>query len=264
MLPWSAQFGGRIEEHAIESYYLRDNPLGDHHERPLWVYVPPGYDDEPDRHYPSVYVIQGYTGTISMWRNRAPFRQTFPELADAVFVRHEAPPAIVVYVDTHSRSPGCASACRRRGFLLRSAAGSSTPAGPYRSTGPARPHPQPDEGADHERRDGRSAVTDHERDDQPDGRAHQQWGEQRRSTYREAVARLAHTLGGVGAARSLPFAGEADVHREVAGQRQEVVPGLRGVGRAHPLLELIRREPSVRRLFAQNADDAFPVVVGDS
>ena len=46
---------------VIDSELLRDNPLGDPHERPLWVYVPPGYDDT-DRRYPSVYVLQGYTG----------------------------------------------------------------------------------------------------------------------------------------------------------------------------------------------------------
>jgi hypothetical protein len=78
---------------------LRDNPLGDPFERPLWVYLPPGYDDEPGRRYPSVYVIQGYTGHLVMWRNRTPFRQPFPETADAVFAGGVAPPAIVVYVD---------------------------------------------------------------------------------------------------------------------------------------------------------------------
>src|SRR5260221_5496199 len=34
-----------------------------------------------------------------MWRNRAPYRQPFTELADAVFARGEAPPSLVVYVD---------------------------------------------------------------------------------------------------------------------------------------------------------------------
>jgi hypothetical protein len=63
------------------------------------VYVPPGYDDDPGRRFPSIYVIQGYTGHIAMWRNRSPYRQPFPETADQVFARLQAPPAIVVYVD---------------------------------------------------------------------------------------------------------------------------------------------------------------------
>ena len=36
---------GRLNEHVIVSDLLRGNPLGDPHERPLWVYTPPGYDD---------------------------------------------------------------------------------------------------------------------------------------------------------------------------------------------------------------------------
>ena len=99
MLPWSAELSGRIDEHVIDSALLRRNPLGDPHERPLWVYVPPGYDDEPDRRYATVYVIQGYTGQLAMWRNRTPFRQPFLETADAVFAGSAAPPTIVVYVD---------------------------------------------------------------------------------------------------------------------------------------------------------------------
>ncbi|HEX4060757.1 MAG TPA: alpha/beta hydrolase-fold protein [Streptosporangiaceae bacterium] len=99
MLPWSTELAGRMDEHVITSELLRANPLGDPNQRPLWVYVPPGYDDEPDRRYPSVYVIQGYTGHIAMWANRGAYRQPFPETADAVFARGEAPPAIVVYVD---------------------------------------------------------------------------------------------------------------------------------------------------------------------
>src|SRR5579863_5158710 len=79
MLPWSAELAGRLHEHVISSELLRGNPLGDPPERPLLVYTPPGYDDEPDRAYPVVYVIQGYTGHVAMWRNRAAFRQPFPE-----------------------------------------------------------------------------------------------------------------------------------------------------------------------------------------
>ena len=99
MMPWSADLAGRIDEHEFDSPLLRGNPLGDPHVRPLWVYVPPGYDDEPERRYATVYVIQGYTGHIGMWRNRTAYRQPFVETADQVFARGEAPPTIIVYVD---------------------------------------------------------------------------------------------------------------------------------------------------------------------
>jgi S-formylglutathione hydrolase FrmB len=97
--PWEIEPAGRFEELAFESEVLRDNPLGDPYQRPLWVYLPPGYDDEADRRYPSVYVIQGLTGQLDMWRNRSAFRLNFPELADQLFASGEAPPCVVVWVD---------------------------------------------------------------------------------------------------------------------------------------------------------------------
>ena len=99
MEPWGRKLLGRIDEHEFDSETLRGNPLGDPASRPLWVYVPPGYDEETDRRYPSIYVIQGLTGQIDMWRNRMPFRRNFPELADELFASGDAPPAVLVYVD---------------------------------------------------------------------------------------------------------------------------------------------------------------------
>jgi S-formylglutathione hydrolase FrmB len=99
MEPWSFEAKGRTDEHVVDSRALRGNALGDPHERPVWVSTPPNYDDDADRRYPSVYVIQGLTGQLDAWRNRSPFRRNFPELADDLFARGEAPPVIVVWVD---------------------------------------------------------------------------------------------------------------------------------------------------------------------
>src|SRR5919201_2994015 len=99
MQPWSFEPRGRFDEAEFDSTVLRGNPLGDPHRRPVWVYVPPGYDDEAERRYPSIYVIQGLTGQLDMWRNRAAFRRNFPELADELLASGAAPPAILVYVD---------------------------------------------------------------------------------------------------------------------------------------------------------------------
>jgi hypothetical protein len=97
--PWSFEPVGRFEETTFESDALRENPLGDPHVRPLWIYLPPGYDDEPDRRYASIYMIQGLTGQLDMWRNRTAFRRNFPELADDLFAAGDAPPCILVWVD---------------------------------------------------------------------------------------------------------------------------------------------------------------------
>src|SRR5258708_8568795 len=97
--PWPGEIRGHYEELLFERMVLKDNPLGDPYQRPLWIYLPPGYDEEPNRRYPAIYQIQGLTGQLDMWRNRAPFRKTFPELADELFARGEAPPCIIVWVD---------------------------------------------------------------------------------------------------------------------------------------------------------------------
>ena len=64
MLPWSADLAGRLEQKTYESELLRGNPLGDPHERPVLVYLPPGYD-ESDQRYPTIYVTMGYT--VDSW-----------------------------------------------------------------------------------------------------------------------------------------------------------------------------------------------------
>lgn len=97
---------GRIEEIEFSSEVLRGNPLGDPSERSLLVYLPPGYDDAPDRRYASVYVIQGYTGQPAMWHNRRAWRPTFPEAADRLFAAGDAPPTILVFPDAWTRYGG--------------------------------------------------------------------------------------------------------------------------------------------------------------
>jgi hypothetical protein len=97
--PWGQPLAGRVDELWIDSRALEGNVLGDPARRPLWVYVPPGYDREPGRRFPSVYWVQGLTGQVDMWRNRAAMRPTFLESVDALFARGEAPPCVVAMPD---------------------------------------------------------------------------------------------------------------------------------------------------------------------
>ena len=97
--PWGHAWAGRLDEHVIDSQTLTGNPLRDPHRRPLYVYVPPGYEDDPERRYPSVYLIQGMTGQLDMWRNRKAFAPTVLESVDAWFADPDSTPAVVVFVD---------------------------------------------------------------------------------------------------------------------------------------------------------------------
>jgi len=97
MEPWSRDLAGTLDELELESEALRGNRLGDPHVRPLWVYIPPGGGKTP---LPSIYLIQGLTGQVDMWRNRSAFRPTVLELVDRLFEEEGCPPALVVLVDT--------------------------------------------------------------------------------------------------------------------------------------------------------------------
>jgi hypothetical protein len=97
MEPWGRELRGRLDEHVVESDALRGNPLGDPHLRPLWVYAPPATADGAE--LPALYLIQGMTGQIDMWRNRSAFRPNVVELVDRLFADEDCPPARVVFVD---------------------------------------------------------------------------------------------------------------------------------------------------------------------
>lgn len=99
MRPWGVEWAGRLEESWIDSVCLRGNALHDPVRRPVWTYLPPTYDDRAEWRYPTIYVLQGYTGQLDMWRNRSPFRSTFPEMVDELFSSGQAPQCIVVFVD---------------------------------------------------------------------------------------------------------------------------------------------------------------------
>jgi len=96
MDPWGRELRGRMDEHVLESEALRGNPLGDPSSRPLWIYTPPGADAAE---LPALYLIQGHTGQLDMWRNRSAFRPNVVELVDTLFADEDCPPARVVFVD---------------------------------------------------------------------------------------------------------------------------------------------------------------------
>jgi enterochelin esterase-like enzyme len=96
--PWGHPFAGRLEDRVIDSEALTGNPLGDPHRRPIIIQLPPAYDALPERRFPAIYVLQGYSNQVDMWRNRRSFQRTPLEELDVLFASGAAE-AIVVYVD---------------------------------------------------------------------------------------------------------------------------------------------------------------------
>jgi S-formylglutathione hydrolase FrmB len=60
----------------------------------VFVWTPPSYDAEPERRYPSIYVLQGMFGQARAWFNVSPFARNVPETIDELGLE-----AIVVLVD---------------------------------------------------------------------------------------------------------------------------------------------------------------------
>ena len=72
------------QELALESEALQGNPLGDPATRPLFVWTPPGYDAEPERRYPTIYLLHAMTSQARAWFNVSPFTPSFGEQLDAL------------------------------------------------------------------------------------------------------------------------------------------------------------------------------------
>jgi hypothetical protein len=78
----------------VRSAALVGNPLGDPTDRPLYVWLPPGYDEEPERRWPVVVFLHGFVGQVDQFANRRAFAPTLLERIDAA-----EPPAIVALPD---------------------------------------------------------------------------------------------------------------------------------------------------------------------
>jgi len=90
---------GTVVSDTVESDALRDNPLGDPSRRALYVWLPPGYDDD-ERRRPTIYVLPGYGSAVEEWGNRDLFEPTIFERLDILHAQDDAPPpCIYVFVD---------------------------------------------------------------------------------------------------------------------------------------------------------------------
>ena len=78
-------------QHSLASDALRSNPLGDPHERDLWVWSPADDSRSDSRR---VYVLHAHMRSASSWFNVEPFERSYPHEIDAL-----APEAVVVLVD---------------------------------------------------------------------------------------------------------------------------------------------------------------------
>jgi enterochelin esterase-like enzyme len=114
------RLAGRIDRHRIDSRLLRGNPLGDPHERELYVYVPPDYESSAGTRYPVVVALAGYGSTNHSLLNYDFFQPSAVERFDRLVREGRMQPALLVLPDAINRWAGSQ-------FL------DSTATGPYQS-----------------------------------------------------------------------------------------------------------------------------------
>ncbi len=96
---------GTLETPTLTSHALRDNPLGDPHQRSLPVYLPPGYH-RSSRRYPTVYLLTGFTGRGAFMLNDSAFDEPIQERLDRLIGSGQIQPMIVVLPDAFTRYGG--------------------------------------------------------------------------------------------------------------------------------------------------------------
>ncbi len=84
-----------------KSEVLRENPLGDKHERELYVYLPPSYEESRngEKSFPVVYCLTGFTGRGKMLLNDSAFSPNLAERMDRLIDAGKIRPMIVVMPD---------------------------------------------------------------------------------------------------------------------------------------------------------------------
>jgi len=96
---------GRIEHVSVDSALLKNNPLGDPHQRIVPVYVPADYT-QSEQDYPVLYYLAAYTNSglnMPSWRN---FGENICERLDRLIAEQQMGPVIVVFPDAFTRLGG--------------------------------------------------------------------------------------------------------------------------------------------------------------
>ncbi|TAM92005.1 hypothetical protein EPN42_02085 [bacterium] len=97
---------GTLVVEEVESQALAGNVLGDPSRRPLPVYLPPGYDPEGSRRYPTLYCLHGFTGSAAALAAARVWSLNPIQWLDRLIVEGRVPPAILVLVDGLTRYGG--------------------------------------------------------------------------------------------------------------------------------------------------------------
>lgn len=97
---------GRVVELELDSAALRGNRLGDPSVRTVAVYLPEGYDDEPERRYPLMVDLAGFTGSGLKRLSWTAFGESVPQRLDRLRAEGRMGPVVVAFPDAFTSLGG--------------------------------------------------------------------------------------------------------------------------------------------------------------
>ncbi len=106
-----AQTLGRVEQVSVHATSLEGNLNGDSPDRAVFIYLPPGYESNPDKRYPVVYMLHGYGLRAERWMTlfnlEAALNTAMTGSGGGVGTGERARALIVVNPDCYSFFDGC-------------------------------------------------------------------------------------------------------------------------------------------------------------
>ncbi len=104
-MPSRAAEKGTVERIEVRGHSLEGNLSSDSPVRDVAVYLPSSYAAEPDRHYPVLYMLHGFTDSVKKWFSKEHWI-TLPDVLDRGLAREDTQDVIVVMPDAFTRFHG--------------------------------------------------------------------------------------------------------------------------------------------------------------
>ena len=98
--------GGRVEKVRVHGTALEGNLEGDSADRDVMVYLPPSYGTEPNRRYPVVFLLHGFTDDTDHWWGVVPHFVSVPASMDKALANGTAREMILVMPNAFTRYYG--------------------------------------------------------------------------------------------------------------------------------------------------------------
>jgi enterochelin esterase-like enzyme len=97
---------GIVERIKVHGKSLEGNLAGDSPDRDVSIYLPPGYASNPDKQYPVVYFLHGFTDSDSQWYGFEKHWINLPEVVNRAMGTGQLNEMILVTPNAYNRFKG--------------------------------------------------------------------------------------------------------------------------------------------------------------